>query len=125
MKIEHFNITGPIELLERVRTFYLDVLGLQDGFRPPVPTRGYWLYSGEQALVHLNEGPERAALPELCNLDHIALGCTDLDAMLTRLTRHGIEHAAHHFTDAGMTLVFVRDPAGIMLELNFRTAPPQ
>ena len=120
MIIQHFNITGPFELLERVKNFYVDVIGLSVGFRPEVPTRGYWLYSGEQALVHLNEGPERAQLPPSTHLDHIALGCDNLDAMLARLTAHDIEHNAIRFEQAGITLVFVRDPAGVMLELNFR-----
>ena len=118
MKLEHFNITGPIELLEDVRKFYVDTLGLREGFRPAVPTRGYWLYIGDEAVVHLNENPERSR-PNTPNLlDHIAFGCEDLDGMQKRLEHLGIQH--HVRSHPGITQIFLHDPAGTMIELNFR-----
>ena len=49
--LQHFTIE-PSDL-ERTKTFYCDVLGLEDGDRPPLGFPGYWLYSGEVPTVHL------------------------------------------------------------------------
>ncbi len=120
MKLEHFNISGPIELLEEAKRFYVDALGLTEGPRPEVPTRGYWLYSDDVPIVHLNEQPQRT-LPELSGyLDHIALACSDVDDMVSRLERMHIAHTVNRYPAVNLTQIFLRDPAGTGVELNFR-----
>jgi catechol 2,3-dioxygenase-like lactoylglutathione lyase family enzyme len=49
--LQHYTIE-PSDL-ERSRDFYCDVLGLENGDRPPLGFPGYWLYSGGAATVHL------------------------------------------------------------------------
>jgi len=49
--LQHFTIE-PSDL-ERTKDFYCDVLGLENGERPPLDFPGYWLYSGGVATVHL------------------------------------------------------------------------
>ena len=49
--LQHYTIE-PSDL-ERTRNFYCDVLGLENGYRPPLDFPGYWLYSGGVATVHL------------------------------------------------------------------------
>jgi catechol 2,3-dioxygenase-like lactoylglutathione lyase family enzyme len=49
--LQHYTIE-PADL-ERAKDFYCDVLGLQNGDRPPLDFPGYWLYSGGMATVHL------------------------------------------------------------------------
>ena len=49
--LQHFTIE-PADL-ERSKEFYCDVLGLENGDRPPLDFPGYWLYSGGTATVHL------------------------------------------------------------------------
>ena len=49
--LQHFTIE-PSDL-ERTKDFYCDVLGLENGDRPPLDFPGYWLYSGGMATVHL------------------------------------------------------------------------
>jgi catechol-2,3-dioxygenase len=120
MRLEHFNISGPIELLETVRRFYIDVLGLSDGFRPQVPTRGYWLYSGSDAIVHLNESADRQLPPPANYLDHIALACDDVSNMEQRLQQYRIEYSLNRYPAVNLTQIFLRDPAGTGIELNFR-----
>ncbi|HSB96228.1 MAG TPA: VOC family protein [Spongiibacteraceae bacterium] len=120
MRLEHFNISGSIELLETVRTFYIEVLGLADGPRPAVPTRGYWLYSGSDAVVHLNESSDRQAPPRATYLDHIAFACDDVTAMERRLQAHSIEYSINRYPAVNLTQIFLHDPAGTGIELNFR-----
>jgi catechol 2,3-dioxygenase-like lactoylglutathione lyase family enzyme len=49
--LQHYTIE-PSDL-ERSKEFYCDVLGLENGDRPPLDFAGYWLYSGGAATVHL------------------------------------------------------------------------
>ena len=49
--LQHYTIE-PSDL-ERTKNFYCDVLGLENGDRPPLDFPGYWLYSGGTATVHL------------------------------------------------------------------------
>ena len=47
--LQHYTIE-PSDL-ERTKDFYCDVLGLENGERPPLDFPGYWLYSGGTATV--------------------------------------------------------------------------
>ncbi|NOJ43064.1 hypothetical protein HCN58_26410 [Bradyrhizobium sp. WSM 1791] len=49
--LQHYTME-PADL-ERTEDFYCDVLGLENGDRPPLDCPGYWLYSGGTATVHL------------------------------------------------------------------------
>jgi len=64
MQIDHINIKAPPALLEEVRDFYCEVLGLQEGARPEFASKGYWLYSAAGPIVHLSvvdESPRAGA----------------------------------------------------------------
>ena len=58
-KLDHINIrtTQP----EATRDFFVDVVGLRDGERPPFNFGGYWLYAGEQAVIHLTDARDSGA----------------------------------------------------------------
>src|SRR5438876_6954223 len=86
--------------VERTRDFYVRLLGLRAGDRPPFQSTGYWLYLGNQPIVHLvqRRAGEPAAESGSGNLDHVAFSCTDLDATRTALKAAGVafrEAAAH------------------------------
>ena len=49
--LQHYTIEPSN--LERTKKFYCEVLGLENGDRPPLGFPGYWLYSGGVATVHL------------------------------------------------------------------------
>ena len=83
--LNHFTIRTAD--LERTKAFYCDILGLPEGYRPPLGFPGYWLYCGDVPTVHLigpreNEAgqPPRAASPTGL-FDHIAFSCTGLAEM--------------------------------------------
>jgi catechol 2,3-dioxygenase-like lactoylglutathione lyase family enzyme len=109
------------------RDFYRDVLGLTEGFRPQLAFAGHWLYCGDKAVVHLLGAD--GALPEnhsakpgadTGGLDHVAFRGTDPSATIARLKQNGIAFRENLLRDIGLHQVFVRDPNGIMVEMNFR-----
>lgn len=119
--LNHINLSGSLELLDQLKEFYCDVLGLEAGARPDFPRAGYWLYAGGQPVVHLYEtapGEERRA-DVLTALDHVAFTCEDSDGMEARLRGRGIEYTKALVPGIASVQLFLKDPAGTKLELNF------
>lgn len=124
MHIDHINIKAPEALLEQVRNFYCEALGLTEGFRPAFSSAGYWLYAGEQPLVHLSVGSVSSAAVTSGHLDHVAFRASGLRDVLQRLEDLGIEYRSSHIDELDLTQLFLRDPAGTGVELNFRGEGP-
>ena len=114
--LQHYTIE-PSDL-ERTKDFYCDVLGLENGDRPPLDFPGYWLYSGGAATVHLMgtrkpregivvRGTEKK-YEDTGRLDHIAFAASDVDGVRKRLQaqRRQIprEHRAAHRRHAVLPL---------------------
>ncbi|MDE2185087.1 MAG: VOC family protein [Alphaproteobacteria bacterium] len=127
-QLEHFTVRCAD--LERTRDFYAEVLGLRVGPRPPFDFQGYWLYLDDQPVVHLvleaerDDGHEpRAAGSEPLEtgaLDHIAFRCRDLAATRAVLKGRGLDFRERQVPGKPLHQIFVRDPDGIIIELNFR-----
>ena len=49
--LDHINIRTAD--LAGTKAFFMDVLGLSEGWRPAFPFPGAWLYAGEKDVVHL------------------------------------------------------------------------
>lgn len=90
---------------------------MTDGFRPSFRSRGFWLYAGDRPVVHLTENGQDA--PGRSALDHYAFTCEGLDAMMARLREQAIPFQLDPARDSKNAQLFVTDPAGVSLELNF------
>ena len=115
--LNHVNITGSAALIERCRVFYVNILGLTDGHRPSFRNRGFWLYAGEHPVVHL--GVRERDTIGTSPLDHFAFTCEGLDETMARLREHGIEFTLDPARDSKNAQLFLADPAGVQIELNF------
>ena len=89
---DHFNIKAPEPLLGETRDFYCDVLGLREGYRPAFSYHGYWLYSGQQAVLHLAEADVQVTTAG--HFNHIAFKCENIDSIELRLQRMDIPFSA-------------------------------
>jgi catechol 2,3-dioxygenase-like lactoylglutathione lyase family enzyme len=121
--LNHYTIR-PVDL-EATKNFYVDVLGLPVGDRPPLAFPGYWLYCGDTPTVHLI-GPrvEEAGMPvrEVAAtglLDHIAFSCRGLSEIRARLKEHNVPYTERVIPRDGQTQLFMNDPDGVAVELNF------
>lgn len=119
--IDHYNLRASMEVLEGIRDWYRDVVGLSVGDRPPFRNRGYWLYAGTQPVLHLSEEApgERHPMPGEGTFDHVAFRCSDFDAMRARLEEKGIRHRTADVPLTRTRQIFLSDPAGNGVELNF------
>jgi catechol 2,3-dioxygenase-like lactoylglutathione lyase family enzyme len=117
----HFNLRAPLPLAEALRDFYVDVVGLSVGWRPPFDFPGWWLYLGEQAVLHLVGVPGAAAdaTARRGTFDHIAFTCSDLAATEAQLRRQDVPFRKVLVPGTTQVQLFLTDPAGNGVELNF------
>jgi glyoxylase I family protein len=117
----HYNLRTSRTMMEQLKVFYRDVVGLQIGERPQLTSFGYWLYAGSKDVLHLSEAkPEEKRKENVATtFDHIAFTATDYDATIARLEKLGIKFRAREISDAGQKQIFFSDPAGNGIELNF------
>ncbi|MBV8501481.1 MAG: diguanylate cyclase [Paucibacter sp.] len=119
--LDHINLRASRELMERLRDFYCEVVGLRQGPRPPFGSFGYWLYAGDQAVVHLSEAGAGSVMPQrpLGTYDHTAFACSDRTAFEAKLRNLGLDYRVAEVPLTGQVQLFLRDPAGNGVELNF------
>ena len=117
----HYNLRASREMMEQLKVFYRDVVGLQIGDRPQLSSFGYWLYTGTEDVLHLSEAkPEEKRKENVATtFDHVAFTATDYDATIVRLEKLSIEFKTREISVAGQKQIFFRDPAGNGIELNF------
>jgi catechol 2,3-dioxygenase-like lactoylglutathione lyase family enzyme len=115
--IDHINIrTTDVAASAQ---FYVDIFGLELRHGPLVMgQQGHWLHdSAGRPIIHFRvlQADSQSTGP----IDHVALNCQGKHEMLERLSARGIEFAVAENLVPGVTQVFLRDPHGVALELNF------
>ena len=112
--------------LDASRWFYCEVLGLTVGPRPPFSFPGLWLYQGDHgsyhnAVVHLidTDAGDASRGAETGMFDHIAFMASDVAAMRARLQTLGVPYRQREVPVLGLQQLFVHDPDGIKIELNY------
>jgi catechol 2,3-dioxygenase-like lactoylglutathione lyase family enzyme len=120
MAIEAFqHVNTRSADVERTKDFYVR-LGLRVGERPPFASRGYWLYLGDRPVLHLVQRPDGQPHHDGSgNVDHIAFEASDLEATRRALTEAGLPFREAVVPRDGTIQIFVPDPDGVMVELNF------
>ncbi len=135
-RLDHYSIRTFD--LEASRQFYTEIMGFISGPRPPFNFPGVWLYSGEptpdsNGVVHIigidRDNPEglkaylgdkdAGALEGTGTVDHIAFRADGLDDMRSRCQRHGIQYRERTVPNLGLHQVFIEDPSGVTIELNY------
>ena len=151
-RIDHYSIRTLD--VEASRRFYTEIIGLKVGPRPPFDFPGVWLYKGEPpagldntennyGIVHVmgidRDSPQAlidymgGADPDTQKgstgaLDHIAFAVTGRAGMLERCRRSNVSFFERTVPALGLHQVFIKDPNGVTIELNFpaaETSPSQ
>jgi len=119
--LSHFNLHAKRELLDALKDFYCEVVGLRVGPRPPFPDFGYWLYAGSNPIVHLYQaGPDEERITHVATtFDHIAFDCTNRSEVEAMLLRRGIQYRTALVPNSSQVQFFLKDPAENGVELNF------
>jgi len=136
-RLAHYSIRTPD--LEKSCRFYERVLGLKRGYRPPFDFPGAWLYRGgdeaDYGTVHLIGidpanpqglaaylGDKDVPAAGTGTVDHIAFLATGVEAMWHTLRAEHIEWRDRTVPSLGLHQVFIEDPSGVTIELNYPAA---
>lgn len=114
--LHHYNVvTDKID--ESVR-FYEDIIGLKKGDRPDLADPGAWLYLDETPVVHLLQLGENRG-DHTGPIDHIAFQASDYAGFAKGLKAKGQEFEENYIADFDLHQVFLFDPNGVKVEINF------
>jgi catechol 2,3-dioxygenase-like lactoylglutathione lyase family enzyme len=116
--LDHINISTA--KLAETKAFFVEVLGLEEGWRPQIAFDGAWLYAEGKALVHLAEVAEPPGPSRGSALDHFAFAIDDYDEVVRRLDARGIRYQATGFPETGVRQLFLVELNGAVIELNCR-----
>lgn len=145
-RIDHYSIRTLD--VEGSRRFYTEVIGLTVGPRPPFKFPGLWLYNGKPpadldhaqgnyGIVHVmgvDPNDPQGLIdtlgyvdPETLKgstgaLDHIALSVTGRESMVERCKRSSVDYFERSVPTLGLHQMFLKDPNGVIIELNFPAA---
>jgi len=106
--------------LEGTRAFLETVLDLKPGYRPAFSFPGYWLYDGQEPILHLVPGEGGSVNRRGETIDHIGFRLTGYDAYRRKLERLDIAYSRMELPELGERRLFIQTPTGILLELVFR-----
>ena len=120
--LDHFNIRTR-NLGATVR-FYEDVLGLEKGPRPNFAFPGAWMYSEGRAVVHLVDisPTDEQQKPDSGVVHHVAFVSQGFHGMKQRLQGKGVPFESREVPGGDLWQIFITDPNGVMIELNYETA---
>ena len=120
LSINHIQLVAEKDLVIQLRDFYCDVVGLTEGFRSAFERFGFWLYIEDKDVLHLitpKEGDGRS--PQKSSFDHVAFKTTNYQDVLKKLKSLNILFEEKPIPGMSAHQIFLRDPAGNRVELNF------
>ena len=120
LDLDHINIAT--DKLQETRDFFVEVMGLTERWRPAFSFPGHWLYAGDKPVVHLVARAEAGAAGEAVALNHVAFAIRDIEAVAAHLTAHDIRYTEIAVPDSPIRQLFLKDPNGVIIELNYRGA---
>ena len=131
--LQHFLIQS--EDLEKTRDWYVDVLGMRVGPAPDFKFPVYWLYLGDTDVLHITQGGAKVSENRMKYLgqqstattgsgvvDHVAFRATGLLDLIDHLKKKGVDFKERRVNDQGLYQLFLIDPNGVKIELNFEAA---
>lgn len=117
--LDHVNVRCSD--LSATKAFFEIIVGLQEGARPDFPFPGHWLYSGDQAVVHLVEQRLSGEPGGKGTVDHFAFGGGDYAVQKAAIEKAGWPFKESDVPGLGMRQIFVTGPDDVVVELQFRT----
>ena len=123
---------------EGTRDWFCDNLGFRSGDHPDFGFPVYWLYIGEQDVIHIGKarhsahqdtylqtpsdqaGTDYAAAGALGSgrIDHLCLNCDGMAEFVERLTRRGVVFSERKAHNSNLSHLFMRDPSQV-IEVKF------
>jgi catechol 2,3-dioxygenase-like lactoylglutathione lyase family enzyme len=129
LKLDHVNIRTPDPAA--TIAFLAEILDLtaHNPFADDPDYEGGWMLDSKgEAVIHVGS----TAMPYPTDdwhpfeagarggpVHHVAFACQGHDTVVSRLNARNLRHSTNHLAQIGLRQVFVIEPGGVMLELNF------
>ena len=119
--IDHYNLRSDEKMIETLKNFYINIVGLKLGYRPPFKSKGYWLYAKEKDVLHLSSSKDNVKNLTNVNstLDHVSFSASDKVCFIEILERKNIPFKERYIPEINIEQLFFKDPAGNGIELIF------
>ena len=119
--INHYNLRSESKMMETLKIFYIEIVGLKLGIRPPFKSNGYWLNAGQKDVLHLSEAKDNEINPPNIKntFYHMAFTAEGKDKYIEILKKMDIEFNIRVVPEIGTEQIFFKDPAGNGIELIF------
>jgi catechol 2,3-dioxygenase-like lactoylglutathione lyase family enzyme len=114
------HVTLRTSDLGGTKTFLERLLDLKPGYRPAFPFAGYWLYHGDDPVVHLIPGGGTPVGRSSEYIDHVGFRIEDYDKTRQRLDLETVPYSTMDLAELHERRLFVHTPGGILLELVYR-----
>ena len=112
IRFDHVNIRVTDQ--EAVRDFLALIVGVKAGPRPPFDFHGYWLYLGDQPVIHL---APRDHPGDVGWVNHIAFTGFDFARKSAELSAAGVPFKVQTLPGTDIRQIFVNGPEGLRVEL--------
>ena len=119
--INHYNLRAAPEIIEKLKKFYIEIVGLKPGHRPPFKNGGYWLYADDKDVLHLSFSKNDITneLHVSSTFDHMAFTAENEMDHINVLKENNIDYIIREVPEIGTRQIFFKDPAGNGIELIF------
>ena len=120
-EINHYNLRAPRDVMHVLKDFYCNIVGLTEGPRAGFASYGFWLYIGNNDVLHLAEyrGEGVPLTNVTTTFDHVSFTCTDMPAMDAHLKANNVTYTTRDIPLIKVKQINFKDPAGNGIELNF------
>jgi len=119
--LNHYNIRTDLATMHKLRNFYINIVGLNDGYRPPYESKGFWLYAGDKDVLHLATKNNYVTTKHCggCAFDHAAFSAKNYRKTINHLKKYHIDFYCRDVPLLGNKQIFFKDPVGNGIELFF------
>jgi catechol 2,3-dioxygenase-like lactoylglutathione lyase family enzyme len=118
--------------IDKTVKWYVEVLGMRDGEHPDFKFPVRWLYIGARDVIHVTQGGAQVDANRMKYLgqpsdavsgsgviDHLGFRCSGLKETMAHLDGLKVAYQTRQVDDQGLFQLFLFDPNGIKVELNF------
>ena len=119
------HVTIRTNDLAGTRDFLEKILDLKAGYRPGFSFPGHWLYADGELVVHPVPGDGGSIDRRGEIIDHVGFRLRDYAGYRRKLDSLGMSYFTMDLPELDERRLFIRTPAGILLELVFRERHPR
>jgi len=108
-----------------MKDFLVSLLGLTVGHRANLPFAGYFLYAGDQDLVHIfgrNEADDELSSTSSSEniVHHVSFFSDDYQESMHRIQKLGAAFKINEMPDSDVKQVFVHAPENLLIEIQVK-----